>query len=69
MQQIDMSGNLPMRCVANLPRVRYSAAYSKGRELMKIATVSLYYVKGVSYAPITSWKTCGNLHKGCSAER
>ena len=35
MQYINMSGNLPMRCVANLPRVRYSAAYPTGRERRK----------------------------------
>ena len=34
MQQIDMSGNLPMGIAGNVPQVRYSAAYPTGRELM-----------------------------------
>jgi len=33
MQQIDMSGNLPMLRRAGNAKVRYSAAYPTGREL------------------------------------
>ena len=32
MQYIDMSGERPMVSTADLPRVRYSAAYPTGRE-------------------------------------
>ena len=32
MQQIDMSGKLPMCCAADVPRVRYSAAYPTSAE-------------------------------------
>jgi len=35
MQQIDMSNEKPMVSAANAPRVRYSAAYSTGREFGK----------------------------------
>ena len=38
MQHINMSGNLPMGIAENLPRVKYSAAYSTGRE--RIAKVT-----------------------------
>ena len=34
MQYIDMSGKLPMGIAGNVPRVRYSAAYPTGRELL-----------------------------------
>ena len=34
MQQIDMSNEKPMGIAGNSPRVRYSAAYPTGRELM-----------------------------------
>ena len=34
MRSIDMSGNLPMGIAANASRVRYSAAYPTGRELI-----------------------------------
>ena len=34
MQYINMSGKLPMGIAGNVPRVRYSAAYPTGRELM-----------------------------------
>ena len=40
MQQIDMSGNLPMVIAGNLPRVRCSSAYPTGRDLS---------AKGVSF--------------------
>jgi len=40
MQYINMSGKLPMGIAANLPRVRYSAAYPTGRELgTKVASL------------------------------
>ena len=41
MQQIDMSGNLPMRRRAGNAKVRYSAAYPTGRE--RIAKGLLYH--------------------------
>ena len=34
MQQIDMSNEKPMGIAAKVPRVRYSAAYPTGRELL-----------------------------------
>ena len=34
MQLIGMSGERPMLSAAEVPRVRYSAAYPTGRELM-----------------------------------
>ena len=30
--RINMSGKMPMRCAAKVPRVRYSAAYPTGAE-------------------------------------
>ena len=46
MQQIDMSGKLPMCCAGNVPQVRYSAAYPTGAERMLVwktkTTVAIY---------------------------
>ena len=41
MQTIDMSGNLPMRRRAKNAKVRYSAAYPTGRELLVFGCVKL----------------------------
>ena len=35
MQYIDVSGKPPMSCAANVPQVKYSAAYSTEREFGK----------------------------------
>ena len=43
MQQIDMSGNLPMRRRAGNAKVRYSAAYPTGRERIEDFSPNLFW--------------------------
>lgn len=43
MQQIDMSGKLPMGIAAKGPRVRYSASYPTGRERFEDFSPNLFW--------------------------